>query len=703
MSISRAIAVGVVLLVSNCPSAPTACRARDREADARHARGKELLEKKQYEAARAVLEPALAGHTAASDHAAASFDASLLSEVHQKTNQYRDAVLLAEVARVEALASGEGAPLATALIAHGTTLQRIGDRTRALAAYDEAVPLLPASDRAGRARLAIYRALALKAQGRLSAAEKLAEEGRDLALAESAHVLVIGACVTLSDMAIIWGKPDDAAHHLRCARAASRARGDAHPSPMILCNEAHVARLRGDLSAAAAILDQIPPGDSPDTERAMVECRGEIAMAAGQLVQAEAHYTKAVEIVESMRRDVAPADAKAPFLEQRWDAYQNLFALRLGRDDTRGAFETLSRAQGRMFFDALAASLAESGPAASSRVDAAIGRIDTLERVARPLADSRLAAAMTPEQTLAALRGRHVLIYFPAAGRMRLLTLVGGEPRATGVDVDLDELDRLITAFRSEPGDPAAAEALGRALLPPDVLPAPPARLHVIPTGPLLKISFAALRVSGERLLDRYEIVYAPSATGLAAMTTERGDRAGAGAGAVLADARRDLRHAAKELESVVDRTGAIAHVGAGATVAALRSAAHAPLLHVISHSGLGLDGGYLVLADGEVTAADIVAWRIGPQLVVLPTCASAATAGREMWGSLAAAFLAAGSRHVVATVTSVEDAVGAEFTRLFYLAGGARDPVGGVTRAQREMAARHPVAEWSAFVVAGL
>ncbi len=701
MSISRAIAVGVFLLVSNCPSAPTACRARDHEATGMQARGKALLEQKQYEEARAALEPALARHTAAGDHAAASRDASLLSEVFQKTNQYRDALLLAEVARVEALASGEGAPLATALIAQGNTLQRIGDRTRALAAYDEAAPHLPDSDRAGRARLAIYRALALQSQGRLSAAENLLEQGRDLARQAGAHGLLVGACVNLSDMAITEGKPDEAARHLGCARDASRARGDARPSAVILCNEAHVARLRGDLGAAAALLDQVAPGDSPDTERVIVECRGAIAMAAGQLVQAEAHFQKAVAIVESMRRDVAPADARAPFLEQRWEAYETLFALRLRRDDPRAAFATLTQAQGRMFFDALAASLAESGPTPSSRVDAAIGRIDAMERVMPRLADSTLATEMTPEATLAALRARHVLLYFPAAGRMRLLTLVGGEPRATGVDVGLDELDRLIDAFRVRPDDPAAAEALGRALLPPGALPAPLTRLHIIPTGPLLRLSFAALRVSGERLLDRYEIVYAPSVTGLAAMTAERGDRAGAGA--VLADARRDLRHAAGELKSVLDRTGATPHVGPGATKAALRSAAHGPLLHVISHSGLGVDGGYLALADGDVTAADIVAWRIGPQLAVLPTCASAATAGREMWGSLAAAFLAAGSRHVVATVASVEDAVGAEFTRLFYRAGGARDPVGAVTRALREMAVRYPVAAWSSFVVAGL
>jgi CHAT domain-containing protein len=318
-----------------------------------------------------------------------------------------------------------------------------------------------------------------------------------------------------------------------------------------------------------------------------------------------------------------------------------------------------------------------------------------------PLADSKLASAIAPDATLRALRGRHVLIYFAAAGRMRLMIVAGGEPRASELAVDLHQLDRLIEAFRRDPQDPATAGALGRALLPPGALPPAPARIHIIPTGPLLRVSFAALRVSGQRLLDGHEIVYAPSVTGLAAMTAERGDHAGDGA--VLADTRSDLRHAASELEIVVDRTGATAHLGASAKVAALRASARRPLLHVISHSGLGLEGGYLALADGKVTAADILTWRVGPRLVVLPTCASASTAGREMWGSLAAAFLAAGSSHVVATVTSVEDSIGLEFSRLFYAAGGAQDPIAATARAQREMAARLPVAAWSSFVVLGL
>ena len=173
--------------------------------------------------------------------------------------------------------------------------------------------------------------------------------------------------------------------------------------------------------------------------------------------------------------------------------------------------------------------------------------------------------------------------------------------------------------------------------------------------------------------------------------------------GSVVADTRSDLKHAAIESRFVVQHTGATPRLGVNATVSALWAAADRPPLHVIAHSGVGMRGGYSALAYGQVTAADILAWRVGPRLVVLPTCASAATIRTEMWGSLAAAFLAAGSQHVVATLTSVQDRVAADFTRQFYRANGLRDPVGGVTRALREMSRRYPVADWSPFVVAVL
>jgi hypothetical protein len=68
--------------------------------------------------------------------------------------------------------------------------------------------------------------------------------------------------------------------------------------------------------------------------------------------------------------------------------------------------------------------------------------------------------------------------------------------------------------------------------------------------------------------------------------------------------------------------------MSAGRAIAALAAAYRRPL-----GLGLGLDRGYLVLSDSDVTVSDILTWRIHPRLVVLPTCASAAALRRDMWG----------------------------------------------------------------------
>ena len=694
MLTSKAIQLAAVLLLGNCP-------ARDREADALQQHGAELLDADRAEEARAPLTEALERHQAIDDHTAASKDAALLSRVHQMADRFEEALRAAELARAEAALSGEDETMANALIAFGDTLVRIGDHPVVLEIFAEAARYVRDTDKRKRAWLAIHGSLALIELGRRREARSKLVEARDLARDIGEHAMVVGASSNLASLALREDRLEDAESHLRDAHSAQRLRNPAGVSHGAMLNEAMLARRRGNLSAATVALDRIQRPLSGDTPWMIAHERGMIAQASGALPLAELRLGEAVEIIEEMRSNFALEDTRAPFLEERWQPYESLFALQLRRENARGAFDTLAKAQGRMFLDALAVSLVETAGPPASRVEGVIDRLDRLKQAMPVLADSGIGTTRTPEKTLADVRGKHVLAYFRAGGRLRLLTVVKGEPHITSLDVDLDRLDRLIDDFRAHPEDRSAAEALGSALLPPESLPVSPARIHIVPVGRLLLVSFAALRVSGERLLDRYEVVYAPSVTGLAQMARARD--ATVGSGLVVADTRSNLVHASLESRTVVEQTGATPHVGRHATTAALRSAADAPLLHVISHSGLGARGGYMVLADAQVTAADILSWGVSPRLVVLPTCTSAGTVRGEMWDSLAAAFLAAGSRHVVATVASVEDSVAAEFTRNFYLQDGMRDPVGGVTRALRAMSKRYPVAAWSAFVVAGL
>ena len=386
-------------------------------------------------------------------------------------------------------------------------------------------------------------------------------------------------------------------------------------------------------------------------------------------------------------------EIKAPFFEFRWGPYQNLFGLHVERGDPMAAFATLISAQGRMFLaDAITASADGASPG---------NRRDSLRALAALVTTSPLARRLSPEDTLAQLRDRYVLNYFSDGARMRLLILDRGTVRLAHTNVEVAELEKLVDDFLANPDERRVAQALGNALLPREALASAPVRVHIIPDGPLLRVPFAALVVNGARLVEHHALVYAPSATGLAGLGTSAG--APATRAVVLGDIRSDLPHGGEEIEAVKAATRATAWTGRMATKDALRAAQDTSLLHILGHSGVGIAGGFLMLADGQVTAADILAWRVRPRVVVLSSCASAATERRDMWGSLAASFLAAGSADVVATLFSVEDSTAAEFTKLFYRNHGDRDPVAATAAAQRAMARDHAVSAWSAFIATGL
>jgi tetratricopeptide (TPR) repeat protein len=704
MSIERVVAIAIAAALSACgrPSSLSDPQ-RDREAEAMQREGAALLEARRLDEAGMRLQAAYERHVKIADHREASVDARLISRRYFLGSQYRDALRWGDRARGEALASGDAELLGEAHLSLARIFRAVGDVTGEEEASAEAVRHLPESDKAGRATLLVYEGLRMRARGRSAQAEQLQEEARDLAREAGDHYTVQSACANLADIALAAHRLDDAARHLRDAWAAWRLRVNPPRSAGILINESILARERGELAAARRALDEAAVNAAPDTAWPIDWHRGLVAEAAGQRDEAEKRYRAAIRVVEQLRVTSAPADAAQLFEENRWRPYESLFALQLDRGDARAAFATLVQAQGRVFLDVLAASLTGVRGQSRSQIENAIARMDGFDQLVPELARSPLGRPFQPDAILRALRDKVVVAYFAGAGRMRMIAVVGGIPRITGVDVPLDRLDQMVDRFRSSPEDGDAAAELGAALLPAGALPRSPARVHVVPTGVLVPVAFAALRVSGQRLLDRHEVAYAPSVTGLAAIAAAAPEDGSPPV--VIADTRRKLAAGDRELRAVVAATGARAHLGPQATPAALRRAADASLLHVISHSAVRPRGGYLVLAGGqEVTAADIVAWRLHPRLVVLTTCASAATSGMEMWGSLAAAFLAAGSIDVVATLASVEDRVAADFTELFYRLGGASDPVGAVTRAQRAMAQQgRPVADWRPFVAVGL
>jgi CHAT domain-containing protein len=178
---------------------------------------------------------------------------------------------------------------------------------------------------------------------------------------------------------------------------------------------------------------------------------------------------------------------------------------------------------------------------------------------------------------------------------------------------------------------------------------------------------------------------------------------AGTGPAVVIGDPHGDLPGARREVIEVARILGSAPRLGHEATRAVVRGAANAWLLHVAAHTDAASNGPAIHLADGLLDAASVLEWPSAPRLVVLLGCSSARAKGRDELAPLTAAFLAAGSHTVVASLWAVDDTIAHRFAHELYRAGGTKDPIGALAKAQRALMQRGaPEAQWSTFVVVG-
>jgi CHAT domain-containing protein len=272
---------------------------------------------------------------------------------------------------------------------------------------------------------------------------------------------------------------------------------------------------------------------------------------------------------------------------------------------------------------------------------------------------------------------------------------------------------RLVARWLANPDDVALADELGAALLPEDIRLAESDRegspLFIAPSTSLARVPFSALRRHGRRLIEDQVLAQIPSFNALAALRQPRPATGRPRSPMILADTARDLPEAVVEARAVAKRLGhegAIPrlYIGQDAVTDRLREAQGASVLHLAVHSGVGMTGPWLRLHDRVVVAAEVLDWRIAADLVVLASCASAATPDPGLWGSLVASFLASGSTSVVGSLWSTKDRVSREFVESFYDKGGVRDPALALARTQRAwLAQKRPVGDWAAFAFYGL
>jgi CHAT domain-containing protein/tetratricopeptide (TPR) repeat protein len=244
--------------------------------------------------------------------------------------------------------------------------------------------------------------------------------------------------------------------------------------------------------------------------------------------------------------------------------------------------------------------------------------------------------------------------------------------------------------------------------------------VYLVPHGLLHYLPLHALRVDGAHLIERFPIAYAPSAAvlGRVVQRTAGMEQTGNGRGAlVLGYTPNEDERVVFEGEAmrVAEFFGTEAHLGQEATGALLQEeGAEYNALHLSCHGFFDPDdplASGLQLADGVLTARDIMGLKLNADLVTLSACQTALSdqqPGDELVG-LTRALLYAGASSVLVTLWSVSAVAALELMGDFYGRlrgkGGAKVEAEAVAlrEAMLEMRKKreHPY-HWAPFILVG-
>jgi tetratricopeptide (TPR) repeat protein len=478
-------------------------------------------------------------------------------------------------------------------------------------------------------------------------------------------------------------------------------------------------RLDEAADALEAALRTASESDSAEGRWTSLDGLARIALARGDDAAGLARLLEAIDVIEGVRREVRGSDWRAQFFADKRGVYGAAVAVLARLDATSPgaghdarALELVQRAKARELIEAL-------GPRAQP---------------AAPLTASGLRESVGPDV---------VVEYFLAEDRLYRWTITRDalELRELGAArPPLDAVSALHDALARGAAPPAQqTELLSAALLPALELPAG-AALYVAPDGALQYLPFELLSAGPEqrRLVDVATLSYLPSASALAWLRASavQSDLKLLAFGDVppitetdpelAATLALDAFRLAPLTESLAELDAARRFLpgrheiltGRSASEAAFRARAGqaAAVVHIASHTLLderpGRGAAILLApsehADGLLRPDEIVSERHPAALTVLAACRSAAGAleGGAALRSLTGAFLASGSRAVLATLWDVDDRTTAAFMeQIYYEIGQGAPPADALRKVKARLAATPAWSNpgtWAAYVLIG-
>jgi len=290
-------------------------------------------------------------------------------------------------------------------------------------------------------------------------------------------------------------------------------------------------------------------------------------------------------------------------------------------------------------------------------------------------------------------KGTTLIEYVLLKNKLVIFTANRGGVRAKIRAIEDYELEANVVSFRFalEHADARTAQRVGTWLY--DLLIGSDRiaddRLVIVPSGSLERLPFAALVSTASRryLLEEHTIVMAPSAETLLGAQQRSPDRRNTLL--AISDPRRDdtprLDASIVEVKQIAlwYPTAKVLSGLAATREAFTTEAPVADVIHYSGHAAAGQEEGEpaLLLSNshdsGRMGANEIAAMNLRASVVVLAGCATARGEVRKTDGtaSLARAFLAAGTRSVVATLWPIDDEQAAPFFARLHqaLKSGAR------------------------------
>jgi CHAT domain-containing protein len=405
--------------------------------------------------------------------------------------------------------------------------------------------------------------------------------------------------------------------------------------------------------------------------------RARLLAASGRSLAAEADLERAIVLVEQQRAAILRDDLRDSFLGRSGGAYESLADLLDRRGETQRAIAIADRRRARTILE----KLQDSG---------------TVDTAATP---AELARLLPPDTA--------VLSFGVFEQRLVVYSISGRGVQRHPVGIGRVELERAIEQFRKAvTRNHAAARERGRALArfllePAAVDLKSVSTLIIVSETALQRIPFAALvGADGRYLAESHSIVVAPS---LAAFTT-----------ALRAKPRSNSRQRllavadplldAKRYPSLPALPGAelearkLSELYASSTMLASASATKRRVVSLLEQSDIAhfavhtvVDGrdprqSRILLSgnEGSLTVSEIAALLLQHlDLVVLAGCQTAVAGdGYGDVRSLAAAFLVAGARNVLATLWAAENAATRELSVAFHTALRDGEPPADALRA---------------------